>query len=128
MSENSERKTGSYEDYIEGKQKRKKERKKVVIKPKDSEFEFPFVIKRLSQRQVDKINDKVVKTEMGRKGATADVDSTKAQILTIKYGVDECPEGFKLNENQIAEWEFRTELADKIDNFSDIDEETYINL
>lgn len=124
----SDRETGTYEDYLQGKKQRRNERKKVVIRPVDSDKEYPFTVKRLSQRHRDKINDSVVETEISNGKAESKVDSAKLQILTIKFGVDECPEGFKLNENQIAQWEFRSELADKINEFSELDEETYINL
>lgn len=105
-------------------------------KRKTVEFEYKdkllkFEIKQLTQAESDKIEENAIEIKQTRQGeARTEVNTSKVKNMAIKFGVSNGPEGFNPKNTKHIEKlpnNIRNDLADSIQNFSELDEEVRIS-
>lgn len=87
-----------------------------------------FVIRELTQAEVDEIDAATVKVRTERRGTEMDFDTGAGKDLYIQRGVAEGPPGWNGTERDIRSlpaW-VREDLADKVQKWSTLDAETAI--
>jgi hypothetical protein len=84
-----------------------------------------FTIKKLTAEERDKVEDAGTEIKEHRNEISVETDSSAIKKELIKQGVVEGPDGFKLTDRHTEKlpYEVRDDLADSIEEFSDLPEE-----
>lgn len=119
----------SWDEYVQAFEEDRLARKRVIFRPpRGNMAPLVFVIRELTQAESDEVDAAPVKLRQERRGADVDIDLGSAKDLLIQRGVVEGPPGWKGTERDIRALppSVRDTLADKIQKFSALDEETRI--
>ncbi len=117
----------SWQDAVATFERQKSETKEMVFAAGDGEIRF--MVRALSQLERDQIEAKALRMRKRRRGDTVSAEELRAlKTEYIRVGVVSGPEGFAPTEENIAMLpaHIRDALADAVQGFAELDEETRI--
>ena len=117
----------SWQDAVAAFDRLQSETKDLVFPAGDGEIRF--TVRALSQLERDQVEAKAVRMRKRRRGDTVSAEELRAlKTEYIRFGVVSGPEGFAPTEENIAMLpaHIRDALADAVQGFAELDEETRI--
>ena len=117
----------TWEEVVSHDRELKSQRKTIEIAfPEDPSRSVTFEYRMLSETERDEAEDAATNIDTSRNKTEITTDNGALRRTLIKHGVTDGPEGFKATEryiDQMPHW-VKEPLANAIENFTEMDEET----